>query len=134
MSGLVAAVSTSICRPMVRTAACTSRVKTSASGLVELTSTAMRSAPGSSSCRTASRFAVNSVFMLLMPVTLPPGRLRLATRPIWTGQVRPVKTIGIVDVAALAATAAGVLDAATMTATRRRTRSAASCRSRANSP
>src|SRR5262249_1897457 len=37
------------------------------------------------------------------PVTLPPGRLRLATRPILTGSPPLTKTIGIVAVAALAA-------------------------------
>ena len=41
-----------------------------------------------------------------MPVTLPPGRLRLATRPCLTGSAPLAKTIGIVVVAALAASAA----------------------------
>ena len=45
----------------------------------------------------------------LTPVTLPPGRLRLATRPSLTGSSPVAKTIGIVVVAALAASAAGVL-------------------------
>ena len=40
-------------------------------------------------------------------MALPPGRLRLATRPNLTGSVPAVKTIGIVVVAALAANAAG---------------------------
>ena len=39
------------------------------------------------------------------PVTLPPGRLRLATRPSLTGSLPVAKTIGIVVVAALAASA-----------------------------
>ena len=43
----------------------------------------------------------------LTPVTLPPGRLRLATRPSLTGSPPLVKTIGIVAVAALAAKADG---------------------------
>ena len=38
-----------------------------------------------------------------MPVTLAPGRLRLATRPNVTGSPALTKTIGIVDVAAFAA-------------------------------
>ena len=46
------------------------------------------------------------------PVTLPPGRLRLATRPSWTGSLPISKTIGMVVVAAFAASAAGVLVAA----------------------
>jgi hypothetical protein len=36
------------------------------------------------------------------PVTLPPGRLKLATRPSLTGSPPLAKTIGIVAVAALA--------------------------------
>ena len=64
-----------------------------------------------------------------MPVTLPPGRLRLATRPNATGSPPAAKTIGMVVVAAFAASAAAV-PPATITATRRRTRSAASAGSR----
>ena len=40
------------------------------------------------------------------PVMLPPGRLRLATRPSLTGSAPATKTIGTVVVAALAAAAA----------------------------
>src|SRR6516162_7848472 len=58
-----------------------------------------------------------------------PGRLRLATRPNATGSVPTVKTIGMVLVAAFAASDARV-PLATITATRRRTRSAASAGSR----
>ena len=42
------------------------------------------------------------------PVTLPPGRLRLATSPSWTGSAPIPKTIGIVVVAIFAASAAGI--------------------------
>jgi len=39
-----------------------------------------------------------------MPVTLPPGRARLSSKPISTGSARPpIITIGIVVVAFLAA-------------------------------
>ena len=48
----------------------------------------------------------------LTPVTLPPGRLRLATRPSLTGSLPVAKTIGIVVVAALAAIAEEVSCAA----------------------
>ena len=41
----------------------------------------------------------------LMPVALPPGWARLATRPSLTGLSPTPKTIGIVAVAALAASA-----------------------------
>ena len=43
---------------------------------------------------------------------MPPGRLKLATRPTSTGLVAVVKTVGTVVVAALAASAAGVVVAA----------------------
>jgi hypothetical protein len=41
--------------------------------------------------------------MMLTPVTLPPGRARLATRPSLTGSSPPKKTIGVVEVALFAA-------------------------------
>src|SRR5262249_19680896 len=79
-----------------------------------------------------SRLAASSTPMSLIPVTLPPGRLRLATRPVWTGSPALLNTIGIVVVAALAASAAGMLGVA-MTATLRRTRSVANSGSRPTS-
>src|SRR5262249_51218371 len=54
------------------------------------------------------------------PVALPPGRARLATRPSLTGSSGMVKTIGIVVVAALAASAGSEPPVATITATCRR--------------
>src|ERR1039458_9582208 len=47
-------------------------------------------------CRSRSRLAVTSVLKKLMPVTLPPGRARLATRPSLTGSSGTPKTTGIV--------------------------------------
>src|SRR6516165_3769837 len=47
--------------------------------------TATRTALGTSSCSSASRLATTSVVKKLMPVALPPGRARLATRPNSTG-------------------------------------------------
>jgi len=44
---------------------------------------------------------------LLMPVRLPPGRLKLVTRPRSTGSTPISKMIGIVEVAFFAASAAG---------------------------
>ena len=41
------------------------------------------------------------------PVTLPPGRFRLSTRPSLTGSLLHVNTMGIVDVADLAANGGG---------------------------
>src|SRR3954469_15651009 len=66
--------------PMAEAAACNSVTKGLViNGLSGLTSTAKRATPGSSSCNSASRFAPSSTPMSLIPVALPPGRLRLAT-------------------------------------------------------
>jgi hypothetical protein len=56
-------------------------------------------------------------------VILPPGRLKLTTRPAWTGSTPIMDTIGIVVVAALAATAAAMLPGVAMTLTGRLMRS-----------
>ena len=45
-----------------------------------------------------------------MPVMLPPGLFKLVTRPVVTGSAPVAATIGIVLVAALAASAAGRLN------------------------
>src|SRR5262249_25560624 len=71
------------------------------------------------------RFGPSSVVKIFTPVALPPGRFRLATRPISPASARLVKPIGRPAVAALAATADG-RSVATSTATRRRTSSSAS--------
>src|SRR5215471_9500344 len=62
------------------------------------------------------RFCTSSVPKLVTPVAFPPGRLRLATSPSATGSDAVEKMIGIVVVAALAASADGV-PAAAITAT-----------------
>ena len=51
----------------------------------------------------------NAVVNRLTPVALPPGRLKLATTPSWTGSPAETKAIGIVVVAAFAASTLGVL-------------------------
>jgi len=84
--------------------------------------------------RAASRLATTSPVKKLMPVAFPPGRLMLATRPDLTGSSPTLKTIGIVEVAALAARAPGGLPGTAITATLRRTRSAASCAIRSYCP
>jgi hypothetical protein len=58
---------------------------------------------------------------------------RLVTRPYVTGSVPPARTIGIVSVARFAANAVAAEPNATITLTRRRTRSAASSPSRCHS-
>jgi hypothetical protein len=65
----------------------------------------------------------------LTPVILPPGRARLATRPSWTGSAPMTKTMGIVELAAFAASAAALL-LAKITLGRRETRSAANAGNR----
>jgi hypothetical protein len=80
----------------------------------------MRAAPGRNSRKSPSCFAARSTDMKLTPVTLPPGRLRLATRPSLTGSPPVTKTIGTVVGAALAASAEGVLPMITATCRRRR--------------
>jgi hypothetical protein len=94
----------------------------------------MGAALGASSRSKPSRLAASSSFMVLIPVALPPGRLRLTTRPAATGSPGQVNTIGMVAVAALAASVAGWLETATTTATRRRTRSAVNSGNRSFCP
>src|ERR1035437_10115089 len=53
--------------------------------LAGLTSTATRTALGTRSYRSRRRLAASSLTKKLMPVALPPGRARLATRPSRTG-------------------------------------------------
>src|SRR5260221_658623 len=64
----------------------------------------MTVAVGTNSCSSSSCFGPSSTFTEVTPVILPPGRLRLATSPSWTGSSAIWKTIGIVVVAAKAAT------------------------------
>ena len=66
-----------------------------------------------------------------MPVTLPPGRLRLGTRPSLTGSPPVENTTGTVVVAALAANAGGT-PAVNIAATERLTSSAANNGNRSN--
>ena len=118
----------SICSvmPILRAAAWDSRTYWAAVGLVSRTRIAILAGFGMSSVTSCNRFAITSPLMLVMPVMLPPGRARLATRPSLTGSSPTPKTIGIVVVAALAASAAAPLPGVAMTSTRRRTSSAMS--------
>src|SRR5215510_12364441 len=101
-----------------------SQLSLSVSGVFEFGSTSIAIAPGlginwrSSS----SRFVTDALERKLTPVVLPPGRLRLATRPLMTGSLPVTNTIGTVVVAALAASAEGVFP--TIRATCWRTKSA----------
>ena len=91
------------------------------------------SAFGMSSRSSSTRLSAKVVVRKLTPVTLPPGRARLATRANLTGSSPVMNAMGIVDVAALAAIVAGApVDA--ITATCRLTRSAANRGNRSSSP
>src|SRR5262245_32979039 len=64
-----------------------------------LTTKAIVPGLGNSSRTSAKRFGPSSPVNRLTPVALPPGRLKLTARPIWTGSNPLVNTIGIVAVA-----------------------------------
>jgi hypothetical protein len=72
-------------------------------------------AVGTSSCNNSSRFGPTSTFKEVTPVTVPPGRFRLATRPSCTGSRLVVKTMGMLAVAAFAGNIAALFAAITAT-------------------
>src|SRR5262249_4805332 len=72
----------------------------------------MTLAAGTSSCSNSSRFGATSTLIMVVPVALPPGRLRLVTSPARIGSAAVAKTMGMVVVAVFAASAAGVVVAA----------------------
>ena len=80
---------------------------------------------GTASLSTSSLLVFSSVAKAESPVTLPPGRARLATRPTPTGSPTLAITMGMVVVAFFAANADGP-PVTTIRSTLRRTRSAAS--------
>ena len=84
-----------------------------------------RASLGTASLSISSLLVFSSVAKLENPVTLPPGRARLATRPSPTGSAAFAITMGMVVVAFFAANAGGP-PVATIRSTLRRTRSAAS--------
>jgi hypothetical protein len=64
--------------------------------LLGLTSNPIVVAQGASSKIMLRRFWISSALTRAAPVTLPPGRLKLATKPSLTGSLPVWKTIGIV--------------------------------------
>src|ERR1051326_8751401 len=70
--------------------------------------TAARRNPGTSCCNSSKRLAINSAELNDSPVALPPGCARVLTIPAPTGSPTPTNTIGIVALALLAASVAGV--------------------------
>ena len=84
-----------------------------------------RASLGTASLSISSLLVFSSVAKLESPVTLPPGRARLATKPAPTGSAAFAITMGMVVVAFFAANA-GRVPETTIRSTLRRTRSAAS--------
>ncbi len=111
-------------RPSGRTAASTSPASNTPMGLPILAKIANVRRLGRTSRKSSSRLPARSVAWFDSPVTLPPGRDRLATRPVATGSPATAKTIGMTDVACLAARITAVPDV-TMRSTLRRMNSAA---------
>ena len=92
--------------------------------------TAKRRIPGTTSRRISSRLPARSVVWIDSPVTLPPGRARLATRPVPSGSAEMASTIGTSEVTCLAM----IPPTVRITATLRRTNSAAISASRSARP
>ena len=84
-----------------------------------------RASLGTASLSISSLLVFSSGDKLESPVTLPPGRARLATKPAPTGSPAFVITMGMVVVALFAANAVG-RPVTTIRSTLRRTKSAAS--------
>src|SRR5437870_10888562 len=61
--------------------------------------TATRRTFGKASFRRSSRFPLSSGLMVVVPVTLPPGRVKRGTIPATMGSATAPKTTGIVFVA-----------------------------------
>ena len=104
-------------------AAETSAISNTEAGLATSPMIANRRSPATISLNSSSRLAPRSAVWFDRPVMLPPGRTRLATRPVRTGSPA-TNTIGMTDVACLAARTGGVPDVR-MTSTLSRTNSAA---------
>jgi hypothetical protein len=79
--------------------------------------TAKRDTLGAASFRSSSRFGPSSGTIRDTPVTLPPGRAKLATSPVVMGSLLAAITIGIVLLARCAAFGAASPPAVTITST-----------------
>ena len=93
-------------------------------------STAIVDEGGTSSRNKPNRFGSNRLVSKVIPVAFPPGRLKLATNPSFTGSPPIVNIIGIVEVAAAAANTAGSPPVVVRSDTGRPTSSAAIAGSR----
>ena len=84
------------CSPIACATACTSLRSASVSTLPGFTSMAISVALGTNWRNKSSRFAPKPVTKKVTPVILPPGRLRLVTRPSLTGSLPVAKMMGSV--------------------------------------
>jgi hypothetical protein len=109
---------------MPRAFAATSASRSSPLGFAGFHRMATRDTVPSASLRSSSRFPARSDRTMASPVTLPPGRARLATRPAATGSPMVVMTIGVVVVARWTARTTGGPPDATMRSILRRRSSA----------
>src|SRR5215831_7659132 len=105
-SSLLALVMTIRC-PIARAASSICCSWSAAGGKPGLMSTPIRATPGTRSRSNPSRFGSIRLVNRVTPVTLPPGRLKLSTKPALTGSPPIPTTIGIVVVAAFAASPEG---------------------------
>jgi hypothetical protein len=92
-----------------------------------------RTGRGENSLTSSNPFAATSCVISVTPVTRPPGRARLETRPYRRASPTPAMTIGVSLVALRAARAAGC-EAATITSTFRRASSMARSSNRSTRP
>ena len=92
-------------RPAAAAAVCSVRCWSWVAGFLGFTRAPIGPGAGTSSFISSKRFASSSWLRIDTPVTLPPGRLKLATRPARAGSLTAEKTIGMVEVAAFAASA-----------------------------
>jgi hypothetical protein len=102
-------------------------------GLAAFQRTAMWEILGSTSLSSSKRFPSISGEIEVTPVMFPPGRAKLATRPVATGSPTAIMTSGIDVVAFLTASEAGV-SAVTITSTFEATSSAMSAGKRSYFP
>jgi hypothetical protein len=97
-----------------RIASCVPAICATAPGLARLTTTPTLVMPGTSWAKVPTSLAARSGATLLLPVTFPPGRARLATKPMPTGSDTATMMIGMVEVARRAAITGGVAQATMM--------------------
>jgi hypothetical protein len=102
-----------------------SRISSTASGKPKLNMRPKRRRAGTSSRASWRRLPGRSASWVDRPVMLPPGRARLATKPLPTGSFERAKTMGMVEVTRFAAMIPA--PAVNMTSTLSRVNSAAIC-------